>query len=98
MISKTLRDPSGGELRRTRCDGYPGVEPPVGPESRSCGLSIAFFSTQPRSYAMRMFFSLAVIAGVMLAASPAFARKCHMEKQCKWKDYKKVCVMVKVCR
>jgi hypothetical protein len=47
---------------------------------------------------MKRILSLAVVVAVMMGASPAFAKKCHMEKQCKWKDYKKVCVMVKVCR
>jgi hypothetical protein len=46
---------------------------------------------------MKRMIALAVASAVLMGASPAFAKKCHMEKQCKWKDYKKVCVMVKVC-
>jgi hypothetical protein len=47
---------------------------------------------------MKRVFAILVVAGVALGVSPALAKKCHMEKQCKWKDYKKVCVMVRVCR
>jgi hypothetical protein len=34
------------------------------------------------------------------AAAPAESRgkTCHMEQQCHWENFKKVCVWVKVCR
>jgi hypothetical protein len=47
---------------------------------------------------MKRILILAVAGAVLMGASPAFAKKRHMEKQCQWKNYKKVCVMVKVCR
>jgi hypothetical protein len=37
--------------------------------------------------------------GASLAtATQAEAKSCHMEQQCHWENFKKVCVWVKVCR
>jgi len=37
--------------------------------------------------------------GVNLAtAAPAGGKSCHMEQQCHWENFKKICVWVKVCR
>jgi len=41
--------------------------------------------------------ALALLA-VTAPASAADANGCHMEKQCKWVNFQKVCVWVKVCR
>jgi hypothetical protein len=41
----------------------------------------------------------AMVAAVGLMAAPVPARaECHMEKQCRWVNFKKTCVWVKVCR
>jgi hypothetical protein len=32
------------------------------------------------------------------AAQDAKAKTCRMEKQCRWENFKKICVYVKVCR
>jgi hypothetical protein len=50
---------------------------------------------------MRILLSAlaAVIAiGVIDASTHDAAAECRMEKQCRWKDFKKECVWVKVCR
>lgn len=47
---------------------------------------------------MKTFLSLAVAVAVIAGTGPALAGPCHMEKQCQWKDGKKVCMMVRVCR
>ena len=48
-----------------------------------------------------MRLALALLTAVTLLASaptaPALAG-CRTEKQCHWKNFKKYCVMVKVCR
>lgn len=46
---------------------------------------------------------LALAAAVASGAvSPVFAQEgkqtCRMEKQCRWENFKKICVYVKVCR
>jgi hypothetical protein len=44
---------------------------------------------------------LALITGVLMAtieAGSASAERCRMEQQCHWKNFKKYCVWVKVCR
>jgi hypothetical protein len=53
-------------------------------------------------------FFLAVAAAILASAfaidlastAPAEAKGqvCHMEQQCHWENFKKVCVWVKVCR
>jgi hypothetical protein len=53
-------------------------------------------------------FSLVIVGAIMtcgLAAIPATTaladskgKSCHMEQQCHWENFKKVCVWVKVCR
>ena len=49
-------------------------------------------------------FSFVLAAFVAMAiAGPAAAqdtkgKDCRMEQQCHWKDFKKICVWVKVCR
>jgi hypothetical protein len=43
----------------------------------------------------------ALLAGQMPAnaqAQGAKGKNCHMEQQCHWENFKKVCVYVKVCR
>jgi hypothetical protein len=46
----------------------------------------------------------AIVIPVSLASSAAWAAQqtkgnnCHMEQQCHWENFKKVCVYVKVCR
>jgi hypothetical protein len=52
---------------------------------------------------MRRSFVLAIICGVLASGfggSTAVAKEdgCHLEQQCKWKNFKKICVWVKVCR
>ncbi len=43
--------------------------------------------------------ALIVIAGPRVAAAQGTSGKdCRMEQQCHWKDFKKICVWVKVCR
>ena len=53
-------------------------------------------------------FSLVIVGAIIicgLAAIPATTaladskgKTCHMEQQCHWENFKKVCVWVKVCR
>ena len=49
-------------------------------------------------------FFLTVAAAIVILGSDATAaqaergKTCHMEQQCHWENYKKVCVWVKVCR
>ncbi len=45
---------------------------------------------------LRVMIILAVIAAAVPAA--AETGNCHMEKQCKWVNFKKVCVWTRVCR
>jgi hypothetical protein len=57
---------------------------------------------------MTRSFSLTVAAAILVSgfgvgtanAAPAETRDktCHMEQQCHWENFKKVCVWVKVCR
>jgi hypothetical protein len=43
--------------------------------------------------------ALIVIASPRVAAAQGTsANNCRMEQQCHWKDFKKICVWVKVCR
>jgi hypothetical protein len=51
------------------------------------------------------FVSLVALAvlGTTAAVVPAAAQEakdkaCRMEKQCRWENFKKICVYVKVCR
>jgi len=37
-------------------------------------------------------------AAVPAAAQEAKDEACRMEKQCRWENFKKICVYVKVCR
>ena len=46
---------------------------------------------------------LALVAAPHIAAAQQMAQEtkgkdCRMEQQCHWKDFKKICVWVKVCR
>jgi len=48
-------------------------------------------------------FGFVIIAAAQPAAAQTLApdsggKNCHMEQQCHWKDFKKYCVWVKVCR
>jgi len=51
---------------------------------------------------MRPFLDLLITFAILtdLSAPAAFAEgaNCRMEKQCRWKNFKKYCVLVKVCR
>ena len=38
------------------------------------------------------------VAGAQQLAQGAKGKDCRMEQQCHWKDFKKICVWVKVCR
>jgi hypothetical protein len=45
----------------------------------------------------------AILAAIAIQSAPAVAQQaqgksCHMEQQCHWENFKKVCVYVKVCR
>jgi hypothetical protein len=43
----------------------------------------------------------AIISGVLamsLGGTSASAERCRLEQQCHWKNFKKYCVWVKVCR
>ena len=51
------------------------------------------------------FFIATILLGVStaaVAAQPASpdpkAKTCRMEQQCRWENFKKICVYVKVCR
>jgi hypothetical protein len=48
---------------------------------------------------MRLILALPIALTFLISAPtvPAFAG-CRMEKQCHWKNFKKYCVLVKVCR
>jgi hypothetical protein len=52
----------------------------------------------------RYFFLCCGLLAVALLSSPQSAAaqdtkgNCRMEQQCHWKDFKKYCVWVKVCR
>ena len=41
---------------------------------------------------------VAIFADRAAAAQDAKGKDCRMEQQCHWKDFKKICVWVKVCR
>ena len=50
-----------------------------------------------------MLLSSAILAVIAIQCAPALAQQvkgqsCHMEQQCHWENFKKVCVYVKVCR
>jgi len=50
---------------------------------------------------LRPSFSLAMAVSMLALATPASAadaQGCTMQKQCKWVNFQKVCVWVKVCR
>jgi len=38
------------------------------------------------------------LAPSVAAAQEAKAKTCRMEQQCRWENFKKICVYVKVCR
>jgi hypothetical protein len=52
---------------------------------------------------MKRFLTLALIAlvlGIVVAptVASAQAKVCHMEQQCRWVNFKKICTYTKVCR
>ncbi|HXW23151.1 MAG TPA: hypothetical protein VEK73_00270 [Xanthobacteraceae bacterium] len=61
---------------------------------------------------MTRSISLAVVAAILACAAglnsaraagvdackPGQSCHCHMEQQCHWENFKKICVYVKVCR
>jgi hypothetical protein len=54
-----------------------------------------------RSLSLTVAAAMLTWLGVNVAiATPAEAKgqTCHMEQQCHWENFKKVCVWVKVCR
>jgi hypothetical protein len=45
--------------------------------------------------------SIVLVSGLgvdVTSAAQAKGQACHMEQQCHWENFKKVCVWVKVCR
>jgi hypothetical protein len=50
-----------------------------------------------------MLLPCAIVAAITIQSAPVLAQQaqsqsCHMEQQCHWENFKKVCVYVKVCR
>jgi hypothetical protein len=41
---------------------------------------------------------IAIASPRVAAAQGTSGKDCRMEQQCHWKDFKKICVWVKVCR
>lgn len=41
---------------------------------------------------------IAITTPRIAAAQDTKGKDCRMEQQCHWKDFKKICVWVKVCR
>jgi hypothetical protein len=49
---------------------------------------------------MKRSLILALMAGALAMgfnAATLAAKQCRLEQQCKWKNFKKICVWVKVC-
>jgi hypothetical protein len=46
------------------------------------------------------FASAALVLGIIVAptVASAQAKVCHMEQQCRWVNFKKICTYTKVCR
>jgi len=55
------------------------------------------------------YFALLAVCMIVFGASPSLAatvaesaaakgKTCRMEQQCRWENFKKICVYVKVCR
>jgi hypothetical protein len=44
--------------------------------------------------------SVALVLGIIAAPTVVFAQAkvCHMEQQCRWVNFKKICTYTKVCR
>jgi hypothetical protein len=52
-----------------------------------------------KSTALLIAVALAGTAAAQPAAAPDDKGKvCRMEKQCRWENFKKICITVKVCR
>jgi hypothetical protein len=49
-------------------------------------------------YRPLVFALVAGILAVSLSGASASAEQCRMEQQCKWKNFKKICIWVRVCR
>ena len=58
---------------------------------------------------MRYFFAPLAVCMIVFNASPSSAatvatsaegkgKTCRMEQQCRWENFKKICIYVKVCR
>jgi hypothetical protein len=54
---------------------------------------------------MTRCFSLAIVAAILTWGASAYAQTpdtkgkvCRMEQQCRWENFKKICIYVKVCR
>jgi hypothetical protein len=45
-----------------------------------------------------LFVSIALCSPEAASAQETKGKDCRMEQQCHWKDFKKICVWVKVCR
>ena len=46
------------------------------------------------------FASAVLVLGIIVAptVASAQAKVCHMEQQCRWVNFKKICTYTKVCR
>jgi hypothetical protein len=59
-----------------------------------------------RSFFLTVIATIMVCAGGLTSASaagvnacrPGQSCNCHMEQQCHWENFKKICTWVKVCR
>jgi hypothetical protein len=57
-----------------------------------------------RGFSLFLFCSFVALASAaepqtaQAQATQAKGKDCRMEQQCHWKDFKKICVWVKVCR
>jgi hypothetical protein len=49
-------------------------------------------------HCLALFIALGLLTFDLAPAAFAEGSNCRMEKQCRWKNFKKYCVLVKVCR
>ena len=49
-------------------------------------------------YRSLVFALITGVLAVSLSGASASAERCRMEQQCKWKNFKKICIWVRVCR
>jgi hypothetical protein len=72
-------------------------------DAKSVGCVSSPAANQKQRFPMRPALALLIVFAVLtfgLTAPAAIAAgtHCRMEKQCRWKNFKKYCVWVKVCR